>query len=135
MEIMKNKDTLKEIGKENTDDNNNEDEEEIYNLIKSSALLKGLEYDEREIEPIAGWTFPQKYNKLSEAQINEIRKTYKIDIDGEDIPPPINNFKSMKMPKPIILGLLKKKIDYPTPIQMQGLPVVYEKKFKFFFSD
>jgi len=105
-------------------DTNKEDEEEIYNLIKSSALLRGLEYNERIIEPIANWTYPEKYNKLSKTQIDEIRKTYKIDIDGEDIPPSINNFKNMKLPKSLIHGLLKKKIDYPTPIQMQGLPVV-----------
>jgi len=124
MEIIKNKQGNNELGKENMNDTNKEDEEEIYNLIKSSALLKGLEYDERIIEPIANWTYPEKYNKLSKTQIDEIRKTYKIDIDGEDIPPSINNFKNMKLPKSLIHGLLKKKIDYPTPIQMQGLPVV-----------
>jgi ATP-dependent RNA helicase DDX41 len=100
------------------------EEEEIYDLIKSSALLKGLEYNEREIESIANWKFPEKYNKLTNSQLQEIRKTYKIDVDGDDIPPPINNFRSMKFPKSIIQGLLKKKIDFPTPIQMQGLPVV-----------
>jgi hypothetical protein len=124
MEIIKNKQGNNELGKENMNDTNKEDEEEIYNLIKSSALLKGLEYNERIIEPIGNWTYPEKYNKLSKTQIDEIRKTYKIDIDGEDIPPSINNFKNMKLPKSIIHGLLKKKIDYPTPIQMQGLPVV-----------
>ena len=124
MEIIKNKQGNNELGKENMNDTNKEDEEEIYNLIKSSALLRGLEYNERIIEPIANWTYPEKYNKLSKTQIDEIRKTYKIDIDGEDIPPSINNFKNMKLPKSLIHGLLKKKIDYPTPIQMQGLPVV-----------
>jgi len=124
MEIIKNKLGNNELGKENMNDTNKEDEEEIYNLIKSSALLRGLEYNERIIEPIANWTYPEKYNKLSKTQIDEIRKTYKIDIDGEDIPPSINNFKNMKLPKSLIHGLLKKKIDYPTPIQMQGLPVV-----------
>jgi len=103
---------------------NQEEEEEIYDLIKSSALLKGLEYNEREIESIANWKFPEKYNILTKIQLEEIRKTYKIDVDGEEILPPINNFKSMKLPKSLIQGLNKKNIDYPTPIQMQGLPVV-----------
>lgn len=134
MEIAKNKNE-NELKQKIINDTNQEDEEEIYDLIKSSALLKGLEYNEREIEPIAYWKFPEKYNKLSKIQLDEIRKTYKIDVDGEDIPPPINNFQSMKLPKPTIEGLLHKNIDYPTPIQMQGLPVVYEtisiQKFKF----
>ena len=122
MEIHKNK--VNEKNNKNNNDTNQEDEEEIYDLIKSSALLKGLEYNEREIESIANWKFPEKYKKLTKFQLEEIRKTYKIDIDGDDIPPPINNFKSMKLPTPIINALLKKKINYPTPIQMQGLPVV-----------
>ena len=42
-----------------------EEEDEIYNLIKSSALLKGLEYNEREIEAIGNWTFPKKYKMIS----------------------------------------------------------------------
>ena len=112
------------INQDKNANNLDEDEEEIYDLIKSSALLKGLEYNEREIEPIGNWKFPEKYKKLSTTQILEIRKTYKIDIDGDDIPSPINNFCSMKFPKSIISGLVKKKIVYPTPIQMQGLPVV-----------
>ncbi len=124
MEIVNRSNGKNELGKKNISDTNKEDEEEIYDLIKSSALLKGLEYNEREIESIANWTFPEKYNKLTKTQLNEIRKTYKIDIDGDEVPPPINNFKCMKMPKSIINGLFKKKIDYPTPIQMQGLPVV-----------
>ena len=124
MEIVKNRNGEKEHGNKNVYDTNKEEEKEIYDLIKSSALLKGLEYNEREIEPIANWNFPEKYNKLSKTQLIEIRKTYKIVIEGDEIPPPINNFRSMKLPKPIINGLLKKEIDYPTPIQMQGLPVV-----------
>lgn len=124
MEIVKNRNGDNELTIKNINDANKEDEEEIYDLIRSSALLKGLEYNEREIEPIGNWTFPHKYNKISKTQLDEIRKTYKIVVDGDEIPPPINNFTSMKLPKPIIHGLLKKKIDYPTPIQMQGLPVV-----------
>jgi len=123
MEIAKNKNE-NELKQKIFNDTNQEDEEEIYDLIKSSALLKGLEYNEREIEAIAYWKFPEKYNKLSKSQLEEIRKTYKIDVDGQDIPAPISNFESMKFPKPIIHGLLNKDIDYPTPIQMQGLPVV-----------
>lgn len=123
MEIEKDPDYDKKNHK-NKNDLNSEEEEEIYDLIKSSALLKGLEYNERIIESLAGWKFPEKYNKLTSEQIKEIRKTYKIDIDGEDVPPPINNFKSMKFSKAILNALNKKKIEYPTPIQMQGLPVM-----------
>jgi len=103
-------------------------EEEITQLIKSSALLVGLEnsmkYIERKIRPIAGWKFPKSFTKLNVSQVKEIRKIYKIEVDGEDVPIPINNFNSMKFPKPILKALRKKKIFFPTPMQLQGLPVV-----------
>jgi ATP-dependent RNA helicase DDX41 len=103
-------------------------EEEITQLIKSSALLVGLEnsmkYIERKIRSIAGWKFPKSFTKLNISQVMEIRKIYKIEVDGDDVPTPINNFNSMKFPKPILKALRKKEIFFPTPMQLQGLPVV-----------
>ena len=120
MDIKNKLETEKKIEK-NLDQ---EEEDEIYNLIKSSALLKGLEYNEREIESIGNWRFPKEYKNLTNNQLNEIRKAYKIEIDGEDIPFPINNFSGMKLPNSILNALKKKNIFHPTPIQMQGIPVV-----------
>lgn len=110
------------------------EEQEINNLIKSSALLMGLEhakekvneylgkeYQRRKPKPIAGWTIPKFYKGID---LSEIRKAFKMDVDGEEVPPMIDSFKAMKFPVPIIKGLQQKNIKFPTPIQMQGLPAV-----------
>lgn len=137
------------------------DEEEVNNLIRSSALLVGLEAAKESViklllaqkekkksekekekeriksekkseyrsdlyrpEPIAGWRFPRKFTKLSDSQVKEIRMVYKVDVDGEEVPNPINDFSAMRFPEPVIAALAEKGIHYPTAIQMQGLPVV-----------
>ncbi|KAE8710950.1 DEAD-box ATP-dependent RNA helicase 35B [Hibiscus syriacus] len=43
---------------------------------------------------------------------------------GEEIPPPIKNFKDMNFPDPMLKKLKAKGIVQPTPIQVQGLPVI-----------
>lgn len=102
------------------------EDEEINDLIKSSALLAGLEVsnDMRTMEPIAGWRYPKKYLKLTEEHIRDIRLAYKIEVEGEDLLPPISQFKDMHFPEAIMKALNKKKISYPSPIQMQCLPIV-----------
>ncbi|KEG03739.1 RNA helicase, putative [Plasmodium vinckei vinckei] len=70
------------------------------------------------------WTLPSKYKKMSKEYVDKIRKIFYIDVSGNDVPPPIKNFKDMKFPKAILKGLKKKKINKPTQIQMQGLPSI-----------
>ncbi|SBS86086.1 RNA helicase 1, putative [Plasmodium malariae] len=70
------------------------------------------------------WTLPKKYKMLSKRYVDKIRNVFYIDVNGNDIPPPIKNFKDMKFPKAILKALKKKKINKPTQIQMQGLPAI-----------
>ncbi|CAD2099321.1 RNA helicase, putative [Plasmodium vinckei brucechwatti] len=70
------------------------------------------------------WTLPSKYKKMPKEYVDKIRKVFYIDVSGNDVPPPIKNFKDMKFPKAILKGLKKKKINKPTQIQMQGLPSI-----------
>jgi ATP-dependent RNA helicase DDX41 len=101
------------------------DEQEIFNIIKNTALILGLKNmkSERKIKTIADWKFPKNFY-LKKDKINEIRSFFKINVHGEDIVPPISNFKSMKFPRPIIKALNKIEALHPSPVQMQGLPVV-----------
>jgi ATP-dependent RNA helicase DDX41 len=46
-------------------------------------------------------------------------------VDGEDIPPPIEHFQDMKIPKPMLEFLKSNRIITPTPIQLQGIPTAY----------
>lgn len=86
-----------------------------------SELAKGIEYK----DPIkTGWRPPQYILNKPEEKHEKIRKKYHILVEGEDKPPPIQSFREMKFPKPILHGLKKKGIQHPTPIQIQGIPAV-----------
>ena len=52
-----------------------------------------------------------------------MRKKWHILVEGDNIPPPIKNFRDMKFPEPVLATLEAKGISRPTPIQIQGLPV------------
>ena len=103
-------------------------EKELDTIILKSALLSGLSYTKYQnrhtIRPIANWIYPKEYQKLSKEQINEILNLFSLKTEGENIPPPISNFKSMKFPQSILKCLSKENIFYPTPIQMIGIPSV-----------
>lgn len=70
------------------------------------------------------WKPPVWSVTRGEAVNNEIRKRLMIDVDGEDVAPPLERFIDMKLPKPIIQYLTSKNIVKPSPIQIQGLPVI-----------
>ncbi|CAA7055668.1 unnamed protein product [Microthlaspi erraticum] len=90
---------------------------EKENLVQA----KGITY--REPLP-TGWKPPLHVRRMSDKQRDLIRKQSHIIVDGEDVPPPVKSFKDMKFPKPVLDKLKEKGIVKPTPIQVQGLPVV-----------
>jgi ATP-dependent RNA helicase DDX41 len=69
------------------------------------------------------WRPLTKWRRLEESERERIREKYHIQVQGDNIPPPINRFKFMKFPKPILSYLKQKNIVKPSPIQIQGLPV------------
>ncbi|KAL3753263.1 hypothetical protein ACJRO7_000629 [Eucalyptus globulus] len=84
-------------------------------------LAKGIIYTE---PLLTGWKPPLPIRRMSGKQCNMIWKQWHIIVDGEDILPPIKNCKDMRFPYPILKKLKAKGIVQPTPIQVQGLPVV-----------
>ena len=54
-----------------------------------------------------------------------IWEKHHIIVEGEDLPPPIDNFTDMKVPEPLVKFLKSKRITKPTPIQLQGIPTAY----------
>jgi ATP-dependent RNA helicase DDX41 len=90
-------------------------------LMGVAELAKGIQYE----NPIkTSWT-PPKYVLTKPEYVHEaIRHRLKILAEGENIPPPLKTFKDMKFPKPILLGLDRKGIKTPTPIQVQGIPTI-----------
>jgi ATP-dependent RNA helicase DDX41 len=90
-------------------------------LMSVRELAKGILYT----EPMqTGWKPPLSIRSLSDKECDDIRKQWHILVEGEDIPPPIKNFKDMRFPDPILKKLKSKGITRPTPIQVQGLPVI-----------
>uniref|UniRef100_A0A1J3IMC8 RNA helicase n=1 Tax=Noccaea caerulescens TaxID=107243 RepID=A0A1J3IMC8_NOCCA len=90
-------------------------------LMSVRELAKGITYTE---PLLTGWKPPSHIRRMSSKQRDFIRKQWHIIVNGDDIPPPIKNFKDMKFPKPVLDKLKEKGIVQPTPIQVQGLPVI-----------
>jgi len=90
-------------------------------LMSVRELAKGITYTE---PLLTGWKPPLPIRKMSRKECDAIRKQWHIIVDGEKIPPPIKHFKDMRFPEPILKMLKAKGIVQPTPIQVQGLPVI-----------
>jgi len=69
------------------------------------------------------WRAPRFILEQGAESWQKIRKDWHIDVEGNNIPPPIARFVDMKFPLPIIKCLEEKGISRPTPIQMQGIPI------------
>lgn len=69
------------------------------------------------------WTVPRYLLAQGPDEWQKVRQEWHMDVEGDDIPPPMKRFKDMKLPLPIITALKEKNIQRPTPIQMQGIPV------------
>ncbi|KAI3670459.1 hypothetical protein L1987_87794 [Smallanthus sonchifolius] len=90
-------------------------------LMSVRELAKGITYS----EPLpTDWKPPLHIRRMSQKACDSIRKQWHIIVDGDDIPPQIKNFKDMRFPEPVLKRLKEKGIVQPTPIQVQGLPVI-----------
>lgn len=90
-------------------------------LMSVRELAKGITYTE---PMVTGWKPPLSIRRMPLRKADEIRRQWHILVDGDDVPPPIKNFKDMRLPEPILKKLKEKGIVQPTPIQVQGLPVI-----------
>ncbi|KAJ3076560.1 DEAD (Asp-Glu-Ala-Asp) box polypeptide 41, partial [Quaeritorhiza haematococci] len=94
-------------------------------LLSDKELAAGVQYT----EPLpATWRPPRHIRQLKQSQLEEIRKAFHILVEGEDVPAPIKAFKEMRLPQALLDHLKGKGITKPTPIQVQGLPVVLSRR-------
>ncbi|POY72572.1 hypothetical protein BMF94_4399 [Rhodotorula taiwanensis] len=91
-------------------------------LAGAEEIAKGIVYTERMK---TSWQAPHYIRNQSEEEHEAVREKFHILTSGDDVPPPIPTFKDMKLPKPLLEYLKKKKIEAPTPIQLQGIPVAF----------
>lgn len=90
-------------------------------LMSVKELAKGVQYTS---VMKTGWRPPRHIREMSEKDRQAVRDKWHILVEGEDIPPPIKTFQEMRFPQPVLDHLQAKGIKKPTPIQIQGLPVI-----------
>jgi len=91
-------------------------------LASDMELAKGIQYTD---SLNTTWRPPRYIRERSEEQHQRLREKFHILVDGEDIPPPIEQFSDMKIPEPILKFLKSNRIVTPTPIQLQGIPTAF----------
>lgn len=105
-----------------------EEEAEILQSIRAAKELKSVAENALGIEYTktaeTSWEAPRFVRERSEAQNDALRKKFNIKITGEDCVAPCKSFAEMKLHPAIQRKLAAKNILTPTPIQMQGLPVI-----------
>jgi ATP-dependent RNA helicase DDX41 len=94
---------------------------QVKALMTADEHAHGRQYTEAMK---TGWRPPRHIRDLSVKQADTIRAKWHILCDGEDVPAPIKSFKDMRFPQAILDAMADKGITRPTPIQVQGLPVV-----------
>ncbi|CAL4971429.1 unnamed protein product [Urochloa decumbens] len=105
-----------------------QEKEVIENLSSDSKSLRSVREIAKGIiyaEPIkTGWKPPLRLRRMPLAKANELRRKWHIIVDGDDVPPPARDFRDLRLPEPMLRKLRERGIVQPTPIQVQGLPVV-----------
>ncbi|CAL4890013.1 unnamed protein product [Urochloa decumbens] len=105
-----------------------QEKEVIENLSSDSKSLRSVREIAKGIiytEPIkTGWKPPLRLRRMPLAKANELRRKWHIIVDGDDVPPPARDFRDLRLPEPMLRQLRERGIVQPTPIQVQGLPVV-----------
>jgi len=94
---------------------------DFKSLRSVREIAKGIVYK----DPIeTGWKPPLRLRRMPLAKANELRRKWHIIVDGNDVPPPARDFRDLRLPEPMLRKLRERGIVQPTPIQVQGLPVV-----------
>jgi len=90
-------------------------------LMSSAEMAAGTKY---ATSIVTGWRPPAHIRAMTDEEAAALRKKWYIIAEGEEIPPPIKSFKDMRFPDPLRAALEEAGIKRPTPIQVQGIPVV-----------
>eukprot|EP01028_Stygiella_incarcerata_P007983 TRINITY_DN334_c0_g1_i4.p1 TRINITY_DN334_c0_g1~~TRINITY_DN334_c0_g1_i4.p1 ORF type:complete len:694 (-),score=254.21 TRINITY_DN334_c0_g1_i4:888-2969(-) len=93
-------------------------------LLPAEELAKDIHYDDIIR---TGWTVPSTLAPfLTPERVDSIRKTFHIHVEGLNIPPPLESFRMMRIPRCLLDAFKAKGIQKPTPIQMQAIPVLFD---------
>lgn len=95
--------------------------------MQQKALTAAREHAEGVVysKPLlSDWEAPRRLRSLTGQQMAILRNKHHVLVEGEDVPPPCPRFVDMRLPPAIFAALTERGIHTPTPIQVQGLPVV-----------
>ena len=93
-------------------------------LIGHRDYARGVVYTESMV--MTDWRPPRWTQEVPAEAWSIVREKYRILVDGEEpMPPPLERFEDMKLPRWLIKVLESKGISKPSPIQMQGLPCAF----------
>lgn len=104
-----------------------EEEEILHQITQKTALqavgerAKGIVYT---TALNTGWKPKLKHRLMSAREHQDIRDRFHIICEGDNLPPPVTDFADARLPNSVLKHLETKGIKKPTPIQMQGLPVL-----------
>ncbi len=119
---------LAEAKQESEMDKMMKEEEKILESVKQQTALMGvneLARGTKYTDPIkTGWTVPRFVAEMPAKRHERLRRRKNIIVEGVDPPPPLKTFEDMKFPRGILNALQEKKIEKPSPIQMQGIPAI-----------
>lgn len=90
-------------------------------LVSAKELATGVTY-RQSLE--TGWKPPRWLRNMSREEHQKKRQELHIICEGDNPPPPILSFRQMKFPRVILKHLVSLGIHKPSPIQMQGIPVL-----------
>jgi len=75
---------------------------------------------------------PKQINALKKEEINQKRKSNRIHVQGSDVPAPTETFEEMvklyDMKEDLISNIQARGYSSPTPIQMQAIPLMMNKR-------
>lgn len=111
---------------------NPSNEQQLFEFIEKRPLFKNLKIKSqinstKSITPTANWSIPNEYKHLEAESISQIREILNLDLFTKrniNVPSPIDSFERMNISKFIVNALRIMKITSPTPIQMQGIPIL-----------
>lgn len=89
-------------------------------LMAAKELALGVEYTE---SLSTGWKPPLHIRKMNPKRVAALREKLHIEVEGEDIPPPVERFEDLRLPPPVLRKLRERGIQAPFKIQIQGLPI------------
>jgi ATP-dependent RNA helicase DDX41 len=90
-------------------------------LIGHADYARDVKYTESMV--MTDWQPPSWTLNIPNEAWAIVREKHRILIDSEDaVPPPLERFEDMKLPKWLIAALASRGIKSPSPIQVQGLP-------------